>query len=328
MCKGRDYETGEEVALKMEHVSSEAESLKSERHAYHDLQGLVGFPKLIWFGGKDAFTIMALELLGPSVHDLLLYCGGRFSLKTTLMLVDQLLTRLKDMHSRGFVHRDLKSSNVLLGTGLNGNTVYLTDFGTLQAYTSSRATNGDQEDDLEPRNGRFTMTGTPHYASIRAHVGRCTSGSSVLISTVLIGLIAQSQRDDLESLGYMIIELIKGRLPWAGLKVEDENEKHKTFYEMKKSMTPQVLFEGLPQTFADYMTYVKSLSYCQMPDYAYLQQSLRHLAEQEGIEYDNVYDWTERLYLESKMREDGAEPATRKPGKRKSRRGKPKGKLP
>ncbi len=77
--------------------------------------GELGFPQFIWFGKEGDYYIMAIELLGPSLEDLFSYCGRKLSLKTVLMLTDQLLQRIETFHNKGFIHRDLKPENCLVG---------------------------------------------------------------------------------------------------------------------------------------------------------------------------------------------------------------------
>lgn len=116
--------------------------------------------------------------------------------------------------------------------------------------------------------------------------------------TALILTLAQSPRDDLESLGYMMIYFLRGKLPWQGLKAYSTNEKERLVMEKKAALTVEELCAGLPSEFADYMRYAKTLSYGAMPDYAMLRRVFRELASKEEIEYDNVFDWTVRLYLQ------------------------------
>ncbi|KAK0930478.1 casein kinase I [Friedmanniomyces endolithicus] len=135
ISQGRDHKNDQEVALKLEY-RYDSTLLKEEIRYYESFQGLPGFPEVYWSGEKDDYNVMVLELLGPSLEDLFAYCEHQFSLKTTLMLADQLLARLKAVHSKGFIHRDVKPGNFLMGTGEDGNTVYITDFGISTDYVS------------------------------------------------------------------------------------------------------------------------------------------------------------------------------------------------
>ncbi|KAK3700520.1 hypothetical protein LTR37_015921 [Vermiconidia calcicola] len=132
---------------------------------------------------------MVFELLGPSLEDLFVFCDRRFSLKTTLLLMDQLLTRFKALHSKRWLHRDVKPQNCLLGIGKNGNVVYLTDFGLSREVITL-----DEAEELPPK--RACLVGTTRFASISGHSGQ-----------------VQFEKDDLESLGYMMIYFMRGRLP-------------------------------------------------------------------------------------------------------------------
>jgi len=74
---------------------------------------------------------MVMDLLGPSLEDQFNKCGRRFSLKTVLMIADQMLERVELMHSRHLIHRDIKPANFV--TDITGatdkNIVYCIDFG-------------------------------------------------------------------------------------------------------------------------------------------------------------------------------------------------------
>lgn len=72
---------------------------------------------------------MVTDRLGPSLEVLRMECGGKFSLKSTLMLADQLLARLQFIHEQGFVHRDVKPDNFLVGRGSTRHVVFVIDFG-------------------------------------------------------------------------------------------------------------------------------------------------------------------------------------------------------
>ena len=169
---------------------------------------------------RDYYKIILFELLGPSLEDLIVYCSRRVSLKTALMVMDQLLTGFEALHSRGFLHRDIKPQNCLLGTENNGNTVYLTDFGLAREYTTN------VEERAEDPARRCQLVGTARYASIREHLGQRMYPYLIVVIGILTSTLAQSPRDDLESLGYMMVYFLKGRLPWQGKRRKEKPPGH------------------------------------------------------------------------------------------------------
>ena len=131
------------VAIKIEH-RSESNLLETEIKIYRDLESKKGFPEIIWFGIVDLkypkekkikeSNVLVMELLGSDIESLFCKQGGHFSLKTVLMLAEQFLNRVEYLHSKHYVHRDLKPDNFLMGTGESGTTVYLADFGVTKRY--------------------------------------------------------------------------------------------------------------------------------------------------------------------------------------------------
>ncbi|KVH94259.1 Protein kinase, ATP binding site-containing protein [Cynara cardunculus var. scolymus] len=116
---GVNIQSGEEVAIKLVLTSILDHS---------------GIPNLKWFGVETEYNIMVIDLLGPSLEDLFNYCSRKFTLKTVLMLADQLINRVEYMHARGFLHRDIKPDNFLMGLGRKANQVYVIDFGLAKKY--------------------------------------------------------------------------------------------------------------------------------------------------------------------------------------------------
>lgn len=107
-------------------------------------------------------------------------------------------------------------------------------------------------------------------------------------------IIEQSRRDDLESLGYILVYFCRGQLPWQGIRARTKKEKYDKIMEKKMTTPADVLCRGLHQEFAIYLNYVRSLRFDDKPDYSYLRKLFRDLFVREGFQYDYVFDWTIR----------------------------------
>ena len=98
------------------------------------------------------------------------YCGNQFSLKTTLILADQLLHRFEALHSHDYLHRDVKPENFLLGLNRRGNVVYITDLGlAIHSDPEMWRPSGTPTRDVSARPPQ--LLGTCRYASINGHLG-------------------------------------------------------------------------------------------------------------------------------------------------------------
>ncbi|KAL2129647.1 hypothetical protein VTI74DRAFT_7504 [Chaetomium olivicolor] len=75
-------------------------------------------------GRKCEYYVLAHELLGPSLEDLLNYSGGKFSLKTVLLIADQAVSRITYIHSKDLLHCDVKPDKFLTGYPLRGTSCY------------------------------------------------------------------------------------------------------------------------------------------------------------------------------------------------------------
>ncbi|CAD6185063.1 unnamed protein product [Caenorhabditis auriculariae] len=222
---GQHVQTNEEVAVKLECVKSRHPQLHIESKLYRVMQGGIGIPEIRWCGLEGEYNVMVMELLGPSLEDLFTFCQRKFSLKTVLLLADQMLSRIEYIHMRDYIHRDIKPDNFLMGLGKRGNLVYIIDFGLAKKYRDSKNQHIGYRDNKN-------LTGTARYASVNTHKG-----------------IEQSRRDDMESLGYVFMYFNRGSLPWQGLKAVNKRQKYELISERKISTKIEDLCAGFPEPF-------------------------------------------------------------------------------
>lgn len=169
--EGTNTISGEHVSIKLERVGAKHSQLEHEYKVYRLLAGGVGIPFVREIFTENEYKAMVLDLLGPSLEDMLNFCERKFSLKTLLLLADQFITRIEYIHTRSFIHRDIKPENLLLGAGKKGNQVNIIDFGLAKRYR-------DPETRFHiPYGENMSLIGTAQYASINAHlgVGMCTT---------------------------------------------------------------------------------------------------------------------------------------------------------
>jgi len=260
---------GEEVAVKLESSKARHPQLLYESKLYKVLSGGVGIPHIRWFGQEKEYNVLVMDLLGPSLEDLFNFCGRKFTMKTVLMLADQMINRIEYTHSKNFIHRDIKPDNFLMGIGRHCNKVFIIDFGLAKKFRDNKT-----RQHIPYREDK-NLTGTARYASINAHMG-----------------YEQSRRDDMESLGYVLMYFNRGSLPWQGLKAATKKQKYEKISEKKMSTPVEVLAKGFPAEFAMYLNYCRGLKFEEAPDYMYLRQLFRILFRTLNHQYDYVFDWT------------------------------------
>ncbi|CAD8047356.1 unnamed protein product [Paramecium primaurelia] len=256
----RDY-----VAIKVEKENKDLMSLEREIQIIEELRGITGVPKLYWYGNEYNQNCMAMQLLGRD----LAHFQKKFkklSLKTVCNLAEQLLTILEEIHKRGVIHRDIKPENILMGRGNDSQQVYIVDFGI-----SKKFRNNNQHIQFQENR---PFIGTTRYASISAHKG-----------------YELSRKDDLESLGYVFIYLLRGNVPWQNIVSQSDKEKIKLVGKFKMELELKDLCKGLPSEFQRYLDYVYKLKFTSTPDYKYLLDLFQKIAKQNNISFDRKFDW-------------------------------------
>lgn len=265
--RGLDQTKHKHVAIKVEHSCQVPQSkLRHEACLMREeLSGVKGVPHVKWSGEYKDSYVAVMTLTGQNVEDLLSLCGGKLSVKTVVMMARQLLSRLRDIHARGVIHRDIKPDNVAIGMSRRSSQVYIIDFGL------SSTTKGTNEEE------KAHFVGSLAFSSLNAHSGT-----------------QQSYRDDLESLCYLLIFLLKGALPWT--MVENLNPAYiqQSSQAIKRKIPQQILCRDVPAAIGRILTYAKSLEMGEMPDYRILKSWLRDLAHKSQFTFDRKFDWTIR----------------------------------
>ena len=226
-------------------------------------------PKVKLFGYSGQYMVLVMELLGPSLDSIIKKLPDKkMSIRCVCNIAYQLISILETIHNNNIIHRDIKPANINLGVGNMEKFLFLIDFGLSRKYRSSTTKKH------YPFEQTKKLVGNARYSSINALEGG-----------------TQSRRDDLESLGYMLIYLCLGRLPWQGLLSNSKEDKYYRIREVKKKVTPCELCETLPNEFEQYIKYTRNLKYEEDPDYNYLKNLFVNVLKKNNWEFNYYYDW-------------------------------------
>jgi serine/threonine protein kinase len=243
-----EHPDGHQVAIKIENVKKN-NRMGMEYKIYRHLKSrgfTMGVPEVYDLIKTPEYNVMVMELLGPNLEEIFEDRGNQFGIQTVLLIGLQIINLLENLHTSHYIHRDIKPSNFLINRNIWVEQIYIMDFGLSKKYISS-GKHIPLKDDV-------TFIGTPRYASNNIHMK-----------------FEPSRRDDLESLGYMLIYFLKGRLPWQGIKRQMGKEYMDKVSEIKLCTPISRLCKGLPKCFQDYMLYCRGLRFHETPDYTYLR---------------------------------------------------------
>jgi len=260
------------VALKIEEKNSKISLLKSEAFNIFSLQGF-GIIKFISFGHNKDFNVLVEPLLGETLYSLFLRLRKKFTLKDICLIAIQTLERIEHIHSKGYLHGDIKPENFVIGID-DQRIIYIIDFGLSKKYRSDRTGNHIQFCVTKK------MNGTARYASTNSLRG-----------------VEISRRDDLESLAYMLLYFIVKKLPWQGVRANTLQNRYKKIYYMKKKLINDEIFLSLPNEFQEFYKDIKKLKFEEKPNYNKLKEYFRILLKKNGLNEDGNFSWISKEYL-------------------------------
>ena len=253
-------------AMKTEKKYQKNEFLESEAYYLFTLQGGFGIPKLITYGQTKNYKILIETLLDKSLYTMFISKEKKCNIIDACLIGIQILERLEWIHSKNIVYKDVKPENFLIGID-DPNVIYAVDFGLCKKYRSSKT--GKH---LLPKYTR-KFSGTVAYASINALIGKETS-----------------RRDDLISLGYMLIILLERNIP---LNISFKNCNKETFIELLNlKKTGEKLYRGIPEEIEEFIKYSKNLKFEQDPDYSYLRSLFTKILMSNTLNYKKLtFSW-------------------------------------
>lgn len=263
------YQKGGYVAVKVEEKKRN-QRVYNEYKIYKHLHSSgfdIGLPKIHDYLQSHDYNILVMQLLGPSLEDMFNKEQRKLKLETVYLMAVQLITLLEKLHKAGYIHRDIKPNNFLIGRDTDQAQIYIMDFGLSKKYI-------EDGKHIRMRNGR-SLIGTARYASVNMHMG-----------------FEPSRRDDLESVGYMLVYFLKGSLPWQGIRKKRKSRQLESIGDSKMCTSPENLCTDLPSCFKNYIKYCRKLKFDETPDYDHMRDLFIKSYEKKNIK--PIFEWNKK----------------------------------
>ncbi len=277
---GRNIKENIPIAIKVEENGTRSH-LFLEYEILKEIYGGEGIPHVYKFRQGRNHNYLIMELLGKSIDKLFSENKKHFSYKTIFQIGYQMIERIEYVHSKGYIHRDIKPGNFVLGKGEKKKIIYIIDFGLSKRYIDKTT-----KKHIPYKEGKG-LTGTARYVSLFTHYG-----------------IEQSRRDDIEGIAYNLIYLAKGKLPWQGVKTKNKKEKHKKIMESKLFYTPDKLCKDLPEEFVNLLNYARELEFEEKPDYKNIKMIFKNFIVNNGGTLNWEFDWDKPYKVENSKEEE------------------------
>lgn len=263
------------MALKIENIKINYLEYLQESTIYNEsiilksLQGIKGIPKLYWFGLTNQHSCLLTQLLGKDLKNYIsIY--NKLSLSTIIKLAISIIDILKSIHEKHIIHRDIKPDNIMFGNNKDdSNTIYLIDFNLAKFFEDSHGHH-------TKKNKCNEFDGNLQFSSINSHF-----------------FMENSRKDDLESLGYLLLFCFQGELPWKDFDCSDIIKKINKIGMLKKSFISNITTSNsfnICECFVNYFKYVSNLKYETKPDYDYLKSIFTNFGKEFNFSNDD-FEW-------------------------------------
>ncbi|KIK96562.1 hypothetical protein PAXRUDRAFT_10721 [Paxillus rubicundulus Ve08.2h10] len=269
-----DTTSGTSLAVKKSRVSLRIRRtlLHYEAEVLQALRGHPAIPTLFGYGRFSHFEYLGMELGGKSVMDIVKHNDSHgVQLKTVILLALQIISALQHIHSRGFIHRDVKPDHMLLSLSDSARIMFV-DYGIACPRPQVSSTKR-----YDPELQRKQVVGTLKWASLNAHNG-----------------LHLSWRDDLISLSYVLLFLLRGNLPWVSTPKGSTAVGAAVRLRLaKEKWTGSQLAQGYPVEFGCFLDQTKDLGFDETPPYERYMELFEDLYRRSGFSNtDKSFDWT------------------------------------
>lgn len=222
------------------------DTLHSEYMVYNKLHGIDGIPyvPIRAYGETQGCRYLVVERLEKSLEDILQEKGPMQS-NVAARYGNEIIKIIKSLHAKNVLYVDMKPENIMI----KSSKLYCVDFGITSPFMTMKGVHKDQTRSKQ-------VIGTPSFVSLNVHQG-----------------ISNSRRDDVESLLYVLIYLMKGSLPWLHSRSDKEGA------EIKKTISIDVLCNSLPKGWSRMVNEIRKCEFSVSPDYEYFEKQFKAMMQ-------------------------------------------------